>query len=82
VKIIVYLNKWHAGLFHIILSASDGEIDYTLASRVATTEGEARRVVEEWQQQHAVDEVIDNTKVQLADMMAGLEPPDFSAANN
>ena len=33
---IIFLNKWHDHLYHVILAASDEELDYTLASRVCT----------------------------------------------
>ena len=49
-KAVIYLNKWHSNLFHVILAVHDDEIDYILASRVCTTLEEARRLSQRWQQ--------------------------------
>ena len=83
-KTVIYLNKWHSNLFHVILAVNDEEIDYVLASRVCTTLEEARRLSHRWQQEHAVgtEDVRDNSAVALSELLAGIEPTDFSPANN
>ncbi len=35
-KAVIYLNKWHASLFHVILAVNNDEIDSILASQVCT----------------------------------------------
>ena len=81
---VIYLNKWHANLFHVILAVHDEEIDYILASRVCTTLDEARRLSQRWQQQHAVgvEDVRDNSALVLSELLAGIEPTDFSPTHN
>lgn len=83
-KAVIYLNKWHASLFHVILAVNNDEIDSILASQVCTTLEEARRVSQRWQQQHAVGEedVRDNSALVLSELLAGIEPTDFSPTHN
>ena len=81
---LIFLNKWHDHLYHVILAATDEDVDYTLASRVCTTMDEARRLVKQWQQKYEVgdDNVRDNTFFDLGKLLAGIEPTDFSPTNN
>ncbi len=81
---LIFLNKWHSHLYHVILTVTDEEVDYMLASRVCTTVGEARRLVKQWQQQYAVgeDDIRDNSLIDLGKLLKGIEPTDFSPTNN
>jgi hypothetical protein len=81
---IIFLNKWHNHLYHVILAVTDDEVDYTLASRVCTNLDEARRLVQQWRQKYAVspEGVRDNSLIDLGKLLAGIEPSDFSPTNN
>ena len=81
---LIFLNKWHDHLYHVILAATDEEVDYTLASRVCTNLDEARRLVQQWRRRYAVsaDNVRDNSLIDLGKLLAGIELTDFSPANN
>jgi hypothetical protein len=83
-KTIIFLNRWHHHLDHVILAVTDEGIDYTLASRVCTNLAEAHRLVQKWRKQYAVaeDGVRDNSLIDLGKLLAGIEPTDFSPANN
>jgi hypothetical protein len=83
-KTVIYLNNWGAHVFHAILALADEEIDYTLASRVCVTLVEARHVVEQWRLRYTVADadVHDNAMIDLSVLLAGIEPTDFSPANN
>ncbi len=83
-KKLIYLNRWGAHVFHAILAVADEEINYVFASRVCITLAEARRVVERWRQGYAVadDDVHDNTMIDLSELLAGIEPDDFSPTFN
>ncbi|MBX9679652.1 MAG: hypothetical protein K2X38_12890 [Gemmataceae bacterium] len=83
-RTVIYLNKWGAHVFHVILAVADEEIDYTLASRVYVTLDEARHVVEQWRLRYTVADadVHDNAMIDLSVLLAGIEPTDFSPANN
>ncbi len=83
-KSTITANKWHGHLYHVILTMTDEEVDYTLASRVCKTMDEARRLVKKWQQKYEVgdDDVRDNTFIDLGKLLAGIEPADFSPTNN
>lgn len=80
----IFLNKWHSHLYHVILAVTDDAIDYTLASRVCTNLDDAHRLVEKWRREYAVadDGVHDNSLIDLGKVLAGIEPTDFSPANN
>lgn len=82
-KVIVSLNRW-GHFYDVILAVTDEEIDYVLASRVCVTLDEARRIVEQWRIRYAVadNDVRDNTMIDLSVLLAGIEPTDFSPANN
>jgi hypothetical protein len=82
-KAIVYLNRW-GHVFHVILAVANEEIDYTLASRVCVSLDEARHVVEQWRLRYEVADadVLDNSRIDLSILLAGIEPTDFSPANN
>ncbi len=83
-KKIIYLNKWNANLYHVILALHGEQIDSTITSRVCTTLDEARHLVQRWQQQHAVgaEDVRDNSALALSELLAGIEPTEFSSLNN
>ena len=83
-KKVIYLNKWNANLYHVILALHSEQIDSNLASRVCTTLEEAHHLVQRWQQQHAVgaEDVRDNSALSLSELLTGIEPTDFLAVNN
>jgi hypothetical protein len=81
---LIFLNKWHNHLYHVILAVTDEEGDYTLASRVSTNLADAHRLVEKWRREYAVaeDDVHDNSLIDLGKLLEGIEPTDFSPTNN
>jgi len=79
---VIYLNRW--GLtYHAILTTVTEEEDRVLASRVCTSLNEARRLIEGWQVQYAVEDqnVRDNSQLDLNKLLAGIET-DFKPMNN
>lgn len=79
---LIYLNRWGV-VYHAILTTVTEEEDRVLASRVCLSLQEARRLIEGWRVQYAVEDqnVHDNSRLDLTELLAGIET-DFKPGNN
>lgn len=79
---IAFLNRW-GHIFHVILVVTDGHEERRLHSRICLSLEEARSQIEHWQQKYyiAADDVQDNSRIDLNELMKGM-PTDFAPAQN
>lgn len=79
---VIYLNRW-GHIYHLILVRTDGDVDYRLHSRICLSLEEARQLIGQWQEKYHVasDDVQDNSKMDLGELLNGIET-DFSPNQN